>query len=136
MSPDVKKAMEDCMFEDIEDIRKMSLDNQHRRDAIGNVVRMAEVVNTADQLEEKREDNSERRRLDEKKAKEANEMELKKSRLTAGKVALEIAKIGIPLAVTVPLYLKVWKGNLYFEEHGRFCSQTSREHHLPKIFKF
>lgn len=136
MGPEVKKAMEEVMMEDIKDIRSMTVTEEGRDKAIKNIVMMAEVINTADQIDEKWVDNSERRALDEKKAKEANETELKKSKLTAGKVALEVVKIFGPLAVGVPLYLKVWKGNLKFEETGRICSSTARELRLPKIFKF
>lgn len=136
MGPEVKKAMEEVMLEDIKDIRSMAITEEGRDKAIKNVVMMAEVINTSDQIDEKWVDNSERRVLDEKKAREANETELKKSKLTGGKVAFELTKILAPLAVTVPLWIYGWKGNLRFEETGRFCSQTAREHKLPRIFKF
>lgn len=136
MTAEVKEALETVMLEDIESIRDMKIDDDGRKEAVRNIVAMAEVVNTADQIDEKWVDNNERRKLEEMKAKEANEVELKKSKLTPGKVALECAKLLVPFAVTVPLYLYCHADIMNFEKTGKRLSEMSRKTNLPKVFKF
>ena len=68
------------------------------------------------------------------KTKTGLETEQIRNGVTWKRVAFDMAKILVPLAITIAHYnyaqLKVFE----FEEHGRITSVPGRELHLPKIF--
>ena len=74
------------------------------------------------------------RRIEEDKNRANLELEKEKQKVTWQRVAFEIGKIAVPLALTIIHYNGAQKRVFDFEEHGRITSTAGRELHLPKIF--
>lgn len=136
MRKEERDKLSTVMLDSLDKIEKLDVATKEWKDGVEGVKSMIEVANTADQIDEKWVDNAERRRIDEKKSDDMVKVETKKQKLTPGKVALEITKIGLPLAVSTGLYLVVHKENLKFEETGRFCAFTTKDLKLPNPFKW
>lgn len=139
MRKEERDLLSEAIQDGFQDLKRLSLDDSESKDwqtGVSGLVNLMEVANTADQIDEKWVDNAERRKIDEQKSKDLVEIETKKSKLTPGKVALELTKTLVPLGVSAGLYLIVHKENLKFEETGRFCSMTARDLHLPNFFKW
>lgn len=80
-------------------------------------------------------DKKDRRDLEKAKNDATITLEREKSKLTWGRVGFEMAKVLIPLAVSMYVSDKWQRRMLKFEETGRFTSSVSREFHLPKLLK-
>lgn len=105
----------------------------------GNSVQRAEtLVNlliTADKNEDDYHDKKERREIEKSKNETSAQIEREKSKLTWGRIGFEMAKLVVPLGISVYISDKWQRRMMKFEETGRFTSSISREFHLPKLFK-
>lgn len=108
--------------------------DESRSRTVGDVAKLIEKLNEAEQNDEKRSDNQERREIDRERNQSTVELERQKQDLTWKRFGIEVAKIIIPVTVPLIAYSIYQKRLLKFEETGRVCSTAGRELHLPKIF--
>lgn len=140
MQKEVKDAIEEVILDDVKTIQELPIDDESRREAIQNVVKLAEVVNTADQIDEKWVNDAAKLEFEERKASEANEIEIQKNRLTGGRAALEVTKAVAPIIagslISGVITWKMFKNGINWETTGGHpVSYFFKKVQLPRIGK-
>ncbi len=100
-----------------------------------NLTKLTELLITSDKDNYDYYDKQERRRIEEERNEAANETERNKQKLTWSRVAFEMAKVVVPVGISMIGYNIFQKRVLKFEETGRISSTAGRELHLPKFTK-
>lgn len=112
-----------------------TLEGGVRKSITDETARLVELLIAADKEDAERYDKQERRRIDEDRNKATAEVEMSKQEITWKRVGLEMAKLIVPLSMSMAGYDFFQKRMIKFEETGRFTSAVSRELHLPNFFK-
>lgn len=137
MTEETKKLLEEQIQTGLEGLSWRCTNEEADRSrsrTVGDVAKLIEKLNEAEQNDEKRSDNQERREIDKERNQSTVELERQKQDLTWKRFGIEVAKIIIPVTVPLIAYSVYQKRLLKFEETGRVCSTAGRELHLPKIF--
>lgn len=135
MTDETYNMLERAVQVQLEAIENLDTESKEGKDALMKSTRLVELLIASDRENLEYYDKEERRRIDEERNKAANETERKKQELTWGRVGLEMAKVVVPLMVSIAGYNVFQKRILKFEETGRISSTAGRELHLPRFFK-
>lgn len=135
MTDETYNMLERAVQVQLEAIENLDTESKEGKDALMKSTRLVELLIASDRENLEYYDKEERRRIDEERNKATNETERKKQELTWGRVGLEMAKVVVPLVVSIAGYNVFQKRILKFEETGRISSTAGRELHLPRFFK-
>lgn len=116
-------------------VGNLDVSTKEGKEALAKSINLVELLLNKDRDDMEYYDKQERRRIEETRNKAQDETERKKQELTWGRVGLEMAKVIVPLGVSLVGYNVFQKRVLTFEETGRITSTAGRELHLPKFFK-
>lgn len=135
MQKETMEALEAQIMDSMENIQIHELGTSERNKAVAETCELLDRFNVAEQAQMEYWDKEDRRRIEEKRNEMTAELDREKNSLTNVKLALEIAKIVIPVIVPMIGYGIFQKRMLKFEETGRVNSTAGRELHLPKFYK-
>lgn len=119
----------------LEAVERLDATTKEGKEALTKSIHLVELLISTDKDTSDYYDKQERRRIEEERNKAANETEREKQKLTWGRVGLEMAKVVVPLAMSLIGYDIFQKRMLIFEKTDRVCSLAGRELHLPKFLK-
>ncbi len=114
---------------------KMEQGTKEFGNAMERSIRLIELLATIDKDSTDYHDKEEKRRIEEDRLKASIELEQIKQRVTAGRATLEIAKVVVPVVLTMIGYNVFQKRLLIFEETGRLTTTASKDLHLPRFTK-
>ena len=96
---------------------------------------LVDALNTMNQAELNAMNESERREIERIKNEKLYELEKEKSKLGWQRVTFEMAKVMLPIIVSIAAYEHFQNRIIDFETNGRLTSTAARELHLPKFWK-
>ena len=136
MTEETMVLLEEQIQKQLKELDSYSEDEAKRSRAVQDLTKMLERMTEAEIANEKWYDNQERRDIERDRNKTMVTVEEQKNRFGVGKTLLEVAKIGVPAAVSL-LTLREWRRGFYnmlsFEKDGFFKTTASKEVHLPKL---
>lgn len=119
----------------LKQVEKFDCSTKEGKESVAKAVHLVELLVTADKDNADYFDKQERRRIEEERNIAANEVERDKQKLTWGRVAFEMTKVVVPLAIQIVAFSGLQKRMFKFEETGRISSTGGREMHLPRFWK-
>lgn len=109
-----------------------------RSSKIANVVKVADKLLQSDEISAKKADSKRREVIERNRNKAMIKSEEIRQKMEWKKVAIEVAKVAVPVATTM-ITVSVWKEGfmnmLTFEKDGFVKSFTSRQIGFPRILK-
>lgn len=135
MTKETMDLLEELIQNQVTMIFNADEDYANRSRDIQDLTRLVEKLTEAEIADETKENNAERRRMDEEKNVTAAVLEEKKLKIDWKQYVIEIGKILVPTVIPLVIWRKSYKEMITFEETGRFTSSASRELKLPKILK-
>ena len=135
MTEETYNLLEKAAQVQLRQVTKIDPETKEGKDHLAKSIHLVELLINTDRDNAEYYDKQERRRIEEERNEAMNETERDKQKLTWDRVALEMAKVVVPLVVSFAGYNVFQKRILKFEETGRLTSTASRELHLPKCFK-
>lgn len=135
MNKETYELLESAVQAQLNAVSNLSLDTKDGKEALTKATALTELLITADKDNYDYFDKEDRRRIEDEKNKAAAEIEREKSKLTWGRVGLEMGKVIAPMLMSLVAYNVFQKRVLKFEETGRINSTAGRELHFPRIFK-
>ena len=135
MTDETYELLESAAQVQLKAVESLDATTKEGKEALARSIHLVELLVSKDRDDMEYYDKQERRRIEENRNKAQDETERKKQELTWGRVSLEMAKVVVPLAVSIAGYNVFQKRILTFEETGRITSTAGRELHLPKFFK-
>lgn len=135
MTEETYNMLEKAAQVQLEGVETLDAGSKEGKEALTKSIHLVELLITADKDNSDYYDKQERRRIEEERNKAQNETERDKQKLTWDRVGLEMAKVIVPLIVSLAGYNVFQKRVLKFEETGRISSTAGRELHLPKFMK-
>lgn len=135
MSDVVSEKLEDVIAGYLDDLGSQNLDDKSRKELIAGTCALLDQKNTMDKNQIDLMDKESRAAIEREKMDTSIELENKKNEMSKPRMALEIAKIVIPVVAPILAYGIFQRRVLEFEETGRINSTAGRELHLPKFMK-
>lgn len=135
MNEEIRKQVEETTSTFLERAESWTCGTDSQKDAFNQAITLLGLLNEDDKINSEYFDKEQRRRIDEERNKEANQIERDKQNLTWGRVCLEMGKVVVPMALSLVGYNVFQKRVMKFEETGRVTSTAGRELHLPNFFK-
>lgn len=135
MTDETYNTLEDVTRNLLTQIEELDIGTKDGKEALTKAVHLTELLISADRDSADYYDKKERRRIDEDRNKAMAEIENNKQKLTSGRVIFEMAKLLVPMGVSLVGYSIFQRRVLQFEETGRITSTAGRELHLPKWSK-
>lgn len=134
MTEETLKLLENQIKDELGFLNDNDVDPDTETKTVQNIVRLCERLTEAEIANEKKQDNEERRKIEQQRNRDTVEIECRKQNLDWKRMLIEFGKIVVPTIPPMILWWHGFKKMLQFEETGRFTSTASRELHLPKIF--
>lgn len=137
MTQETYDLLERAVQIQLERVEDSDAESKEGKEALTKSTRLVELLITADKDNYDYQDKEERRRIEEERNKAANEVEKDKQKLTPGRAALEIAKIGLPILGSSFMFLTGIGFYYGIEKEGRVTCDGTRMvlRQIPNIFK-
>lgn len=132
---DLREGLETEVQRQLELINSVPKGSKEQAVIMEDLTKLVGCVDRLNQTEYEFYDRQERREIDRKKNESMLELENKKSEISFGRAAFELAKVIIPPVITLVAYDRFQKRIIKFEETGRLVSTAARELHLPKFLR-
>ena len=135
MQQETYDLLERVVKNHLEELDSMNLEDENREEYYKETAGLVERLITADKDSNEAWDKQERRRIEEKRNNEANALEQDKQKLGWKKIGFEMAKVVVPVVISMVGYDIFQKRVMKYEETGRISSTAGRELHLPSFMK-
>ena len=135
MQQETYDLLERVVTNHLEELDSMSLEDENREEYYKETAGLVERLITADKDSNEAWDKQERRRIEEKRNNEANVLEQDKQKLGWKKIGFEMAKVVVPVVISMVGYDVFQKRVMKYEETGRISSTAGRELPLPSFMK-
>lgn len=119
----------------IRQLGEMKQDDELRGGLTQDVIDLTKVLNEAAQIDAKERDMARQRDNEETRILEEADIEKKKIDPSWKRVAFEMAKAVVPLAISVVSYGVFQTKLMKYEEEGRIVSTAGRQLSLPRFWK-
>lgn len=119
----------------IQELAGMCQENELRPGLTQDVIDLTKVLNEAAQIDAKERDMERQRDNEETRILEEADIEKKKIDPSWKRVAFEMAKAVVPLAISVVSYGVFQTKLMKYEEEGRIVSTAGRQLSLPRFWK-
>lgn len=136
MGPKTYDLLEDVVQDLLIEAKDIDSTTDEGKDVLNKTVQLTNLLITADKDSYDYHDKEERRRIEEERNKAADATERDKQKVTWQRVGLEMAKVVVPMGLSIVAYFAAQTRILKFEETGRLTSSAGRELHLPKFMKW
>lgn len=139
MREEVQEKLIERILSEIALGENLNVGTKERSSNAQDVAKLVEALNTGDRDNVDGWDKEQRREIERERNKSNAEIETAKQDINWKKLALEIAKIGVPL-VTAIMYVSLYRESRdiagHMEETGRYTTTIGRETALPRIFRW
>ena len=135
MREETYNLLETAVANHLTNLESMDEGDENRDQYYKETVGLAEKLIAADKDANEAWDKQERRELERKRNDDANEIERDKQELGWKRIGFEMAKVVVPVVISMIGYNAFQKRVMKYEETGRISSTAGRELHLPSFVK-
>ena len=135
MREETYNLLETAVANHLTNLESMDEGDENRDQYYKETVGLAEKLIAADKDANEAWDKQERRELERKRNDDANEIERDKQELGWKRIGFEMAKVVVPVVISMIGYNAFQKRVMKYEETGRISSTAGRELHLPSFMK-
>ena len=135
MQKETYQLLETAVVNHLNTLEGMDVKDEGREQYYKETVGLADKLIAVDKDDIEAWDKQERREIEKKRNDDANEIEKEKQKLGWKRIGFEMAKVVVPIVVSMIGYNTFQKRVMKYEETGRISSTAGRELHLPSFMK-